>query len=76
MDHLNKNLYSHLTAKERKYLSFPAKLLLKKKLLVGEVLDYGCGLGKDVELFEKRGIDITGYDKHYFPQYPTKNSIQ
>lgn len=72
MDHLKKNLYSHLTAKERKYLSFPAKLLVEKKLLVGEVLDYGCGLGKDVELLGKRGINIIGYDKHYFPKFPIK----
>lgn len=67
-----KNYYSHLTAKERKYLSFPAKFLFEKKLLVGEVLDYGCGLGKDVELLKKRGINIIGYDKHYFSQYPQK----
>lgn len=72
MEHLKKNLYGHLTAKDRKYLSFPAKFLLEKKYLVGEVLDYGCGLGKDVELLEKRGINIIGYDKHYFPKYPPK----
>ncbi|MBM3712519.1 MAG: HIT domain-containing protein [Actinobacteria bacterium] len=69
---MKKNLYSHLTAKERKYLSFPTKFLLEKNLLNGEVLDYGCGLGKDVELLEKRGINIVGYDKHYFPKYPEK----
>lgn len=66
------NDYSHLTAKERETLSFPARLLLNKKLLKGEVLDFGCGFGKDVELLSAKGIDITGYDKHYFPKYPKK----
>jgi len=66
------NTYSHLTAKERETLSFPAKSLLNKSLLVGDVLDFGCGFGKDVELLKAKGINITGYDKHYFPKYPTK----
>lgn len=66
------NIYSHLTAKERETLSFPAKLLLNKSLLVGDVLDFGCGFGKDVELLGAKGINIIGYDKHYFPTYPTK----
>lgn len=66
------NPYSHLTAKERESLSFPAKFLLNKNLLLGEVLDFGCGFGKDVELLKAKGINILGYDKHYFPKYPTK----
>lgn len=70
MDNLKLNSYSHITAKEREYLSFPAKLLLNKKLLIGDVLDFGCGFGKDVEFLKEKGINIVGYDKHYFPQYP------
>ena len=66
------NKHSHLTAKEREAISFPAKILLNKNLLVGDVLDFGCGFGKDVELLKSKGISITGYDKHYFPKYPTK----
>jgi ATP adenylyltransferase len=61
---------SHLTAKEREFLSFPARQLLNKGLLKGEVLDFGCGFGKDVEVVKEKGVDITGYDKHYFPNYP------
>ena len=72
MENLKLNLYSHLTAKEREYLSFPAKLLLNQNLLVGDVLDFGCGLGSDVELLRSRGINIEGYDKYYFPEYPKK----
>lgn len=72
MENLKSNPYSYLTAKERDSLSFPAKLLLNKNMLVGDVLDYGCGFGKDVELLKAKSINITGYDKHYFPIYPTK----
>lgn len=45
MENLKSNPYNHLTAKERDALSFPAKLLLNKNLLVGDVLDFGCGFG-------------------------------
>lgn len=72
MDHLKNNPYSHLTAKERDSLSFPARMLLNANKLKGEVLDFGCGFGKDVELLKANGIAITGYDKHYFPDYPQK----
>jgi diadenosine tetraphosphate (Ap4A) HIT family hydrolase len=66
------NSYNHLTAKERESISFPAKHVLNKGLLMGEVLDFGCGFGKDVEVLKNRGIDIVGYDRHYFPSYPQK----
>ena len=72
MENLKSNAYSHLTAKERTALSFPAKYLLDKKLLTGDILDFGCGLGTDVELLSKRDFRITGYDPHYFPKYPTR----
>lgn len=64
------NKYSHLTAKERDRLSFPARIILEKGLLKGDVLDYGCGFGKDVEQLQRKGIKSTGYDKHYLPAYP------
>jgi diadenosine tetraphosphate (Ap4A) HIT family hydrolase len=64
------NKYSHLTAIEREYLSFPARFLLKNKLLQGKILDFGCGFGSDVKLLKKQDFDIIGYDPHYFPQYP------
>ena len=66
------NQNNHLTAKERESLSFPAKLLLNKSLLVGDVLDFGCGFGKDVELLTAKGLNVVGYDKYYFPQFPVK----
>lgn len=72
MENLISNPYNHLTAKERETLSFPAKLLYNKGVLVGDVLDFGCGFGKDVELLNRKDINVVGYDKHYFPDYPLK----
>ncbi len=72
MENLKSNPNSHLTAKEREYLSFPAKILFNHNLLVGDVLDFGCGFGNDVKLLSLKGIKIAGYDKHYFPEYPIK----
>lgn len=69
---IQSNQYSHLTAKERQTLSYPAKLLLNKRLLIGDVLDFGCGYGKDVEILNKKGVNTEGYDKYYFPKYPKK----
>ncbi|MCC5639391.1 bifunctional class I SAM-dependent methyltransferase/HIT family protein [Nostoc sp. CHAB 5844] len=65
-----KNQFSHLTAIERTYLSFPAKFLLNQNLLRGKILDFGCGFGNDVKLLGEKGCDITGYDPYYFPRYP------
>ena len=64
------NKYTHLTAQERKYISFPAQVMLKQNLLVGKILDFGCGLGNDVKLLQQKGFDVTGYDPYYFPEYP------
>lgn len=65
-----KNQFSHLTAIERNYLSFPAQLLLNQNLLQGKILDFGCGFGNDVKILHQKGFDITGYDPYYFPEYP------
>lgn len=67
---MTENKYSHLTAIERETISFPAKYLLKNKLLKGDILDFGCGFGKDVEVLTKKGFSIKGFDPHYFPDYP------
>lgn len=72
MENLKSNPNSHLTAKERETLSFPAKIILNKNLFIGEVLDFGCGFGSDVKLLQAKGINIEGYDKFHYPKYPTK----
>lgn len=70
MERITTNNYSHLTAKERDSISFPARVLKELKLLEGRVLDFGCGIGTDVKILHNQGCDIVGYDKHYFPDYP------
>ena len=72
MENLTSNPNSHLTANERESLSFPAKILLNQNLLIGDVLDFGCGFGSDVKMLKEQGVNIDGYDKYYFPQYPKK----
>ncbi|MCU0389496.1 MAG: HIT domain-containing protein [Thermoflexibacter sp.] len=66
----NRNPNSHLTVKERIEPSLPTRFLLKEKRLAGKILDFGCGLGADVDFLRKNKFDVTAYDKHYFPEYP------
>lgn len=68
----NQNSNSHLTAIERTSISYPARILLNQKKIKGTVLDFGCGIGKDVELLADKGYDIKGYDPFYFPEFPTE----
>lgn len=70
MELLKDNFFSHLTAKERDAISFPAKVLLRQKLLHGKILDFGCGFGKDVESLKDKNFDTIGFDPHYFPNFP------
>ncbi len=67
---MKNNPNSHLTAKERDRISLPARIALERGWLIGKVLDFGCGFGKDVEVLAEKGIAVTGYDPHYFPQFP------
>ncbi|MBD0404408.1 methyltransferase domain-containing protein [Flammeovirga sp. EKP202] len=62
--------YPELTAIHRKSISFPSRFLLEKNLLVGKVLDFGAGHGKDVEELTLKRIDIESYDKFYIPEFP------
>ncbi|WP_127844120.1 HIT family protein [Psychroflexus aestuariivivens] len=66
----NQNINSHRTAKEREKMSFPTKFLLGENLIEGNVLDFGCGYGKDVEELKVKGFEVEGYDPHYQPNYP------
>ena len=68
----NQNSNSHLTAIERTSLSYPARIVLNQKKIIGKVHDFGCGNGKDVEFLKAKGIDIVGYDPFYFPEFPTE----
>lgn len=55
---------------KEKNCHFLQDIYIEKKLLKSNILDFGCGFGKDVEILSKKGYKITGYDPHYFPQYP------
>lgn len=60
----------HLTAKDRKWPSYPTKQLWRLGLIQGRVLDFGCGLGADAHFLRDNKIDAVGYDPHYAPEYP------
>ena len=68
----NQNSNSHLTAIQRTSLSYPARIILNQKKIIGKVLDFGCGIGKDVELLKSKGFDIVGYDPFYFSEFPAE----
>ena len=68
----NTNPNSHLTAIQRTTISYPARVLLNQKRMFGKILDFGCGIGKDVELLAIKGFEIQGFDPHYFPEFPTE----
>jgi hypothetical protein len=55
----------HKTAIRRNKLSKPMEYLLTKGLLIGRVLDYGCGHGEDAD-----HIGADKYDPHWFPKKP------
>lgn len=53
------------TAIKRDYLSKPTRELLRRNLLHGDILDFGCGRGADVKWLEKDyKLSIWGYDKY------------
>ncbi len=64
------NPNSHLTVKERKTASLPLRILIERNLLKGEILDFGCGLGKDLKYLKEKRYSAQGYDPHYRPKYP------
>jgi diadenosine tetraphosphate (Ap4A) HIT family hydrolase len=66
----NQNQNSHLTAIERTSLSYPARLVLNQNKIIGKVLDFGCGIGKDVEILKTKGFHVVGYDPFYFKTFP------
>jgi SAM-dependent methyltransferase len=53
---------SHKTSISRSKMSAPCKWLLDKGVLVGSVLDFGCGRGKDIEELRKLGVAAEGWD--------------
>lgn len=69
---MNQNIYTHLTAIERDKPSFPLNYLRERNMIQGRVLDYGCGLGTDVNFLKSKGVNVVGFDPHYFPETPSE----
>ncbi len=67
-----KNNNSHLTVKDRKTPSLPVRSLHEKCLLKGNILDFGCGLGKDLEFLLSNNYNAIGYDIYYKPEFPNQ----
>lgn len=57
------NYNPFVTAKRRKELSKPVRLLEAQGLLRGKILDYGCGYGHDSEILKDK-YKILNYDKY------------
>lgn len=58
---------SYKTAITRKKESAPMRWLHDQDLLIGECLDYGCGKGKDAEVYW-----MDKYDPHFHIMLPSK----
>jgi 2-polyprenyl-3-methyl-5-hydroxy-6-metoxy-1,4-benzoquinol methylase len=56
---------AYKTAISRTTASAPTKWLAKEHRLLGKVLDWGCGRGKDVEWLREASIPAEGYDPHW-----------
>jgi DNA phosphorothioation-associated putative methyltransferase len=60
------------TAMKRNKPSRPLKYLLTNNLVVGTVLDYGCGRGDDVDHL-KHQFEVHGYDPNFQTAKPKKS---
>jgi len=64
---------SSKTAIHRSKPSLPARKVLGSDLtLLGSVLDWGCGRGKDVAAYREGGLYAFGYDPAFIPKLPVK----
>ncbi|MEM2146574.1 MAG: methyltransferase domain-containing protein [Candidatus Jordarchaeaceae archaeon] len=55
------------TAIHRRKASLPLKIVLERGLIKGNVFDWGCGYGKDVEYLKGMGIISEGWDPIHKP---------
>jgi DNA phosphorothioation-associated putative methyltransferase len=62
---------SSKTAITRSKASVPTRILEDEGLLVGRILDFGCGKGKDTEWLRSLGYDVECYDPNFFPNQMT-----
>jgi DNA phosphorothioation-associated putative methyltransferase len=69
MEPANLSIPRHRTALRRGNLSRPMRYALEDGLIGPgtDVLDYGCGHGRDIELLQERGITCDGWDPVFRP---------
>jgi len=65
--------FSALTAISRSKPSFPTRLAIEKKLIHGNVFDYGCGRGRDVSFLREVGFEAEGWDPYYNRNTPLES---
>jgi hypothetical protein len=65
--------FSALTAISRSKPSFPTRLAVEKKLIHGNVFDYGCGRGRDVLFLRELGFKAEGWDPYYNRNTPLES---
>lgn len=63
------------TAITRSALSVPMRELMNLGLLYGDILDFGCGKGFDINFLSYLGVGIVGYDK-YNPEYTDESLLE
>ncbi len=62
------------TAIHRYGPSFPARILVEKRLLRGRIFDWGCGRGPtDVNFFVENGFEANGWDPIHVPDFPPES---
>ncbi len=72
------NISPSKTAIHRTKPSRPVQYLLSKNLIPhnGSILDFGCGIGFDVQYLKKKGFRINGYDPHLEFGFPDNVLIE
>ncbi|HCX25772.1 MAG: Peptidase M15A [Candidatus Collierbacteria bacterium GW2011_GWB1_45_35] len=58
------------TAVHRYGPSFSARILVERDLLEGNIFDWGCGRGYDLNYFRSKGFSAEGWDPVHLPENP------
>lgn len=71
LDYTRWNSARWKTAIHRTTLSRPIKLAIAREVIHNDcqLLDLGCGHRSDCNILNERGINATGFDPYYYPQF-------
>lgn len=73
---INFQVKSGETAIIRKQPSHMARILADKQILRGNIFDWGCGYGKDLEFYLSLGFNAAGWDPVHLPEIPPQSYEQ